>query len=85
MIKGNKVPKINENIIMKKAIKIIDNKKLGVLIVTRKNGYTCGVIQSKPLDKILQRIPQNQQHLVITKLMRSEKSKMRIGEFNIII
>ena len=36
-------------------------------------------------DKILLRIPQNQQHLVITKLMRSEKSKMRIGEFNIII
>ncbi|MGK7884034.1 MAG: protocatechuate 3,4-dioxygenase [Crocosphaera sp.] len=36
-------------------------------------------------DKILQRIPQNQQPLVITKLIRSEKSKMRIGQFNIII
>ena len=36
-------------------------------------------------DKILQRIPQNQQPLVITKLIRSEKYKMRIGQFNIII
>ena len=36
-------------------------------------------------DKILQRIPNNQQSLVITELTRSEKLKIRIGQFNIII
>ncbi|MGK7959547.1 protocatechuate 3,4-dioxygenase [Crocosphaera sp.] len=36
-------------------------------------------------DKILQRIPQNQQYLVITKLVKNETLNMRVGRFNIII
>ncbi len=37
------------------------------------------------IDKILQRIPKNQQSLVITKLIKNNKMQMRVGEFNIII
>ena len=40
MITGKKLPIVNENIKMKKALKIINNKKLGVLIIKKKNGDT---------------------------------------------
>ena len=36
MIKAKKLPIVNENIKMKKALKIINNKKLGVLISKKK-------------------------------------------------
>ena len=55
MIKGDKIPKIKENMMMKKAIKIIDNKKLGVLIVTKNNGLTCGIITDGDLKRIAQK------------------------------
>ena len=55
MIKGNKIPKIKENTIMRKAIKIINSKKLGVLIITKKNGHTCGIITDGDLKRIAQK------------------------------
>lgn len=36
-------------------------------------------------DKILQRIPENQQSLVMTNLIKDETLKIRIGEFNMVI
>tara|TARA_B100001113_G_scaffold267991_1_gene222750 strand:- start:231 stop:1199 length:969 start_codon:yes stop_codon:yes gene_type:complete len=44
MVTGKKIPFINENANMKKALKLISDKKLGVLIVTDKNGFTKGII-----------------------------------------
>ena len=44
MITGNKIPFIKENQKMKSALKIITNKKLGVLIVKNKKGKTTGII-----------------------------------------
>ena len=44
MIKGNKIPFINENIQMKKALKVLSEKKLGILIVRNKKKKTIGVI-----------------------------------------
>ena len=44
MVIGNKIPFINENSNMKKALKLISDKKLGVLIVVDKNKYTKGII-----------------------------------------
>jgi arabinose-5-phosphate isomerase len=44
MITGDKIPFINEHVIMKKAIKILSNKKLGILIVQNKNKKTLGII-----------------------------------------
>ena len=44
MSTGKQVPFINENLKMKSAIKIISNKKLGVLIVKNSKNYTVGII-----------------------------------------
>ena len=44
MITGNKIPFIKENSKMKSALKIMSNKKLGVLIVKNKKGLTIGII-----------------------------------------
>ena len=44
MIKGRKIPFVDENILMKKALKIISDKKVGVLIIQNKKGYTKGII-----------------------------------------
>ena len=55
MIKGRKLPFVLENTKMKKALKIITNKKLGVLIVIRKNGYTSGIITDGDLKRIAQK------------------------------
>ena len=44
MLKGKKIPFINENIIMRSALKIITKKKLGVLIVQNNKKKTNGII-----------------------------------------
>jgi len=44
MLTKNKIPFINENQIMKVALKIITNKKLGLLIAKNKTGNTTGII-----------------------------------------
>ena len=44
MITGNKIPFVKESLEMKSAIKILSNKKLGVLIVQNKLKKTIGVI-----------------------------------------
>ena len=44
MIVGNKIPFVSETIKMKRALKIISNKKLGVLIVKNDKKITTGII-----------------------------------------
>ena len=44
MIVGNQIPFVNDNIKMNKAINIISEKKLGVLIVRNKKNKTVGII-----------------------------------------
>ena len=44
MITGNKIPFVNENLNMKKALQIISNKKLGTLIVQDNKKITTGII-----------------------------------------
>ncbi len=44
MITGSKIPFVNENLKVNKAIKILTKKKLGILIVVSKNKKTCGII-----------------------------------------
>jgi len=44
MISGRKLPVVNENKLMRKAISIINIKKLGVIIVTNRVGETVGII-----------------------------------------
>ena len=44
MVKGDKIPFVNENLKMKDALKILNKKNLGILIVRNKNNKTIGII-----------------------------------------
>ena len=44
MLSGNKIPYVNQNKKMKEALKILEEKKLGILIVLNKNKDTIGII-----------------------------------------
>ena len=41
MIKGDKIPFVRENVKMKQALKILSEKKLGILIVRNNKQKTC--------------------------------------------
>ena len=69
MVKGKKIPTINENNKMKKAIEIIDNKKLGVLIVQNIYRNTCGIITDGDLKRIARKY-NNFENLEIKKVMK---------------
>ncbi len=71
MLTGNKIPFINENQNLKNAIKIISNKKLGVLIVTNKRKKVSGIITDGDIRRIIQKrkyLPQEK----IKKLMKTK-------------
>lgn len=55
MIVGDKIPFINENLKMKNALKIITNKKLGVLIVRNKKNITTGIITDGQIRRASQK------------------------------
>ena len=44
MITGNKIPYVKENLKMDKALKILTEKKLGILIVLNNNNRTVGIV-----------------------------------------
>jgi len=44
MLTGRKIPFVRENLKMKKALQVLSNKKLGVLIVRSKEQKTLGII-----------------------------------------
>ncbi len=52
MITGNKIPFVNENLGMKKALKILNEKKLGILIVRNRNKKTVGIITDGQIRRI---------------------------------
>ena len=65
MLVGNKIPFVNENLKMKKALKVLSDKRLGVLIVQNKRKKTLGIIT----DGQVRRFNQNNSslHLMYTK------------------
>jgi len=52
MLKGKKIPFINENIKMQTALKIITKKKLGVLVVQNNTKKTNGIITDGQIRRI---------------------------------
>ena len=68
MITGKKIPIINENLKMKKALNIITNKKLGVLIVKNSKGSTTGIITDGQIRRASQR-NKDLQDLTVSKVM----------------
>ena len=68
MITGKKIPIINENLKMKKALNIITNKKLGVLIVKNSKGSTTGIITDGQIRRASQE-NKDLQDLTVSKVM----------------
>ena len=68
MITGKKIPFVNENLKMDKALKILTEKKLGVLIVKGKNKKTIGIITDGQIRRISQK-NSNFQKLSVKKIM----------------
>ena len=52
MLTKNKIPFINENILMTKALKIMTEKKLGTLIARNKKNFTTGIITDGQIRKL---------------------------------
>ena len=55
MIKGKKIPFVNENLKMSKALKILTKKKLGILIVRNKDKKTNGIITDGQIRRFSQK------------------------------
>ena len=56
MLKGKKIPFINENSGMKTALKIITKKKLGVLVVQNSKKKTNGIITDGQLRRVSEKV-----------------------------
>ena len=68
VITGSRIPYVNENKKMKDALKIITNKKLGVLIVKNKLGKTLGIITDGQIRRASQK-NKDLQSLKVKKVM----------------
>ena len=55
MITGKKIPFVNENMLMKNALKILSDKKLGILVIRNKKKCTTGVISDGDVRKLSQK------------------------------
>tara|TARA_Y100000816_G_C26074044_1_gene565189 strand:- start:579 stop:1544 length:966 start_codon:yes stop_codon:yes gene_type:complete len=55
MLIRNKIPFINENEKMKKALKILNDKKLGFLVIVNNHGNNTGVFTDGDLKRLMQR------------------------------
>ena len=55
MLIKNKIPFINENQSMKKALKVINSKRLGFLVIIDNQGFTKGVFTDGDLKRLVQK------------------------------
>ena len=55
MIVGKKIPFVNENMQMSKAIKLLSSKKLGIVIARNKNNKTVGIITDGQIRRYSQK------------------------------
>ena len=70
MMTGNKIPFVNENLKMKKALQIISNKKLGTLVIQDKKKITIGIITDGQIRRFNE-IDSNLQNLTVKQVMTS--------------
>lgn len=68
MLINNKIPFADENEVMKNALKTLNKKKLGFLVLINKMGYTSGVFTDGDLKRLLQK-KKNINNLKIKKFM----------------
>ncbi len=69
MIKGKNMPFVNENSNIRSAIKVLNKKNLGVLIVANSKGFTKGIITDGDLKRINYNL-ENINNLIIKKVMK---------------
>ena len=55
MLKGSQIPFVNENMNMKSALKVITEKKLGVLVIKNKKGFTLGITVDGDIKRAIQK------------------------------
>ncbi len=55
MVKNKDIPFVNENLIMKKALKILSEKKLGILVARNKKNLTKGIITDGQIRRFNQK------------------------------
>ena len=87
MITGEKIPFVNENLKMNKALKILTNKKLGILIVRNKNKFTVGIITDGQIRRFSEK-EENLSKLSVNQIMTKnpisiEKNSLAIKALNL--
>lgn len=70
MITGKKIPFVNENLTMNKALKILTNKKLGILVIKNNKGLTTGIITDGQIRRFNE-INNNLKNLTVKMVMTS--------------
>ena len=55
MLTKNKIPFVNENILMKNALKILNQKKLGFLVIMNNQNLNVGIFTDGDLKRLLQK------------------------------
>ena len=55
MVTGNQIPFVNENLDMKKTLKILSNKKLGIVVAQNKQKKTTGIITDGQIRRFNQK------------------------------
>ena len=68
MLKGDKIPFVGENLNMKSAIKILSNKKLGILIIQNKQKKSIGIITDGQIRRYNEK-RQNINEVSVVKIM----------------
>ncbi len=68
MITGNKIPFVSENLKTSKALKILSEKKLGILVVRDKTNKTKGIITDGQIRRVSQK-KSNFQSLLVREIM----------------
>ena len=71
MITGNNIPFVNENLKMKKALSILSNKKLGILIARNSKKATTGIITDGQIRRFNQK-KNNVSKLLVKDVMTKE-------------
>ena len=77
MYKGKNIPFVNENSNIKSALKIFNQKNLGVLVAKNKKGITTGIISDGDFKRI-SRKNENIKNLIIKKVMK--KNPVTVNE-----
>jgi len=78
MITKKRIPFINENQKMKKALKILNDKRLGFLVITNKQGLTTGVFTDGDLKRLMQKKTKID-NLKIKSLMTKKPFKVEVN------